>query len=142
MNRFLLVLVLACLSAAAGNSQSVGKPPPIFVVHGPIVVAFFPPVTRADLDSDPDANEALSDFQFFAGSVKAPLRKAGIDFQEADALSFKIRIGMKTRTFKTGKDGVGYYFIAPGKSPHVEYGVMTDVDLLAAARKYLGIPIQ
>jgi hypothetical protein len=40
------------------------------------------------------------------------------------------------------KIGVGYFFIAPGKEPHVEYGVMTDADLLDAARKYFGIAIR
>jgi hypothetical protein len=33
----------------------------------------------------------------------------------------------------------GYYFIAHGKKPHVEYGVMTDADLLAAAKQYFGV---
>jgi len=55
--------------------------------------------------------------------------------------SFQTRTGAKVRTFQTGKAGVGYYFIAPGKEPHVEYGVMTDEDLLVVARKYFGVVI-
>lgn len=33
---------------------------------------------------------------------------------------------------------VGYYFISPGKQPRVEYGVMTDDDLLHAAKEHFG----
>lgn len=111
------------------------------MIHRPTILAFFPPVTRSDLDSDEDTNETLSDFQFYAGEVRTPLRNAGIDFLDADAPSFRIRIGTQVRTFKTGKISVGYYFIAPGKKAHVEYGVMTDADLLDVARKYFGIAI-
>jgi hypothetical protein len=115
--------------------------PQTFVIHRPTIVAFFPPVTRSDLDSDEDTNEALSDFQFCAGEVRAPLRNAGIDFLDADAPSFRIRIGTKVHIFHTGKISVGYYFIAPGKKAHVEYGVMTDAGLLDVARKYFGVAI-
>ena len=133
---------LLAVFSATGNSQAVGRQPQPFVIHRPTIVAFFPPVTESELNSDADTNEALSDFQLYADQVQAPLRKAGIDFHVANARSFKIRIGTTIRTFQTGKDGVGYYLIAPGKRPQIEYGVMTNADLIDVARKYFGGAIQ
>jgi hypothetical protein len=141
MKRLGWVFVLLAAGAVQGNSQTAVKNSQVFVIHRPTIVAFFPPVTAADLDSDENTSEALADFQFYAGEVRTPLLNAGIDFREADAPSFRIRVGTKVRTFHAGKIGIGYYFIAPGKRPHLESGVMTDADLLEVARKYFGIVI-
>ncbi|HTQ98302.1 MAG TPA: hypothetical protein VMH89_15930 [Candidatus Acidoferrum sp.] len=105
-------------------------------VSGPTVIAFFPPVTEKDLLQDPDTNESLSDFQFYAQRVRTKLHDAGIDFQEIYAAAFIVKCGAKTRNFHPQKAEVGYYFIAPGKSPHIEYGVMTDADILQIAKEY------
>lgn len=142
MIRCVWVFVLATVSCAIGNSQTAERLPQTFVIHKRTIVAFFPRVTQADLDSDEDTNEALSDFQFYSGSVRASLQKAGIDFLDADSPSFRVRIGTKIQTFHAGKVLIGYYFTAPGRLPHVEYGVRTDTDLLDAARKYFRIAIQ
>jgi len=37
---------------------------------------------------------------------------------------------------------VGYYFIAPGKAPHIEYGVLTDVDIVQAAAAYFQLALK
>jgi hypothetical protein len=110
--------------------------PKVVTVSGPTVIAFFPPVTEKDLSQAPDTNESLSDFQFYVQRVRGELHDAGIDFQEIYASSFSLRFGAKTKRFHPRKTQVGYYFVAPGKSPHVEYGVMTDADILQAAKKY------
>lgn len=112
---------------------------PIVVVRGPTIVAFFEPVSPGQLDKDPDMNEALADFQFYAERVRAPLRKAGIEFHELYTHSFRLRIGTQSITFRPAKISVGYYFVAPGKKPRIEYGVMTDSDLLQVANAYFGI---
>ena len=108
-------------------------------MRGPTVVAFFEPVPQAKLEKEPDTNEALADFQLYAKNVREPFRKAGIEFHELYAHSFRLRDGNKLTTFRTGKVGVGYYLVAPGKDPRVEYGVMTDADLLQLANEYFGI---
>ena len=108
---------------------------PVFVIRGPTIVPFFSPVTESDL-SDGDTNEALSDFQVYAGRVRDPLRKMKIEFHEVYAHSFRIRLGERVTTFHPGKVKVGFYFIAPGKKPRVEYGVQTDIDILEIAKKY------
>lgn len=108
-------------------------------MRGPTVVAFFEPVTQAKLDKDPDTNEALADFQLYAANVRRPLMNSGIEFHELYAHSFRLRVGNQLITFRPAKMDVGYYLIAPGKKPRIEYGVITDADLLHLANEYFGI---
>jgi hypothetical protein len=98
-------------------------------------------MTEAEASSGEGDAEALADFNYYAYMVEKRLKKAGIEFVQVSGRFFKVRDGAKTRDFQTGKIGVGYYFIAPGKEPQVEYGVMTDEDLVDATQKYFGIPI-
>jgi hypothetical protein len=125
-----------------GISQTTAQAVPIFDIQCPTVIAFFPRVTDAELDSLSDTNEALADFQLYASTASKALRRANIDFRDSDSRVFKIRTRSKVRTFSTGKIGIGFYFIAPGKKAHVEYGVMTDSDILDTANKYFGVDIK
>ena|SRR5277367_3934344 len=126
----LSVSVLLCPASGAAPKEK------LVVINGPTVVAFFPPVTDAELAKDPDTNESLADFQLYATSVRAKLNNAGIEFHVIYESSFAVRCGARTTTFRPQKTTVGYYFIAPGKSPRVEYGVMTDVDILRVAAEH------
>src|ERR1700722_18058826 len=103
-------------------------------IRRPTVIAFYPPVSKGD-EANADANEALSDFQFYAGRVKEPLSELGVDFQELYAHSFRIHLGRRTTAFFPKSD-VGYYLIVPGREPQIEYGVITDADLILVARRY------
>jgi hypothetical protein len=126
------IVLLGVFAAAAADPQ------PTITVHGPTIVAFFEPITESELIADPDTNEALSDFQFYAGGARKAFLKTGIDFHEIYVRSFRIRIGSKTTTFRVGKVGVGYYFVAPGKRPRVEYGVLQASNILEIAEQYFG----
>jgi hypothetical protein len=139
MRRLAGPVLLFLICCATGASQTAS--PTSFAIARPTVIAFFPPMTDAELDKNPDMNEVLSDFQLYASRAGPRLKKAGIDFEVASAVKFKVRDGRVVRTFKTGKVGVGYYFVAPGKLPHVEYGVHDDLDILDIARKYFQFPI-
>ena len=141
MTRILWLPCFVILCAGIGFAQSVANPVPVFVIHRPTIVAFFPHVSDKEMESNPDTNEVLSDFQAYNSEVHDPLQKAGIELRQTDARFFRIRAGKTVRSFQTGKKGVGYYFIAPGKAPHIEYGVMTGDGILTTARKYFGIPI-
>jgi hypothetical protein len=121
-----------CLTSAFSQDGA----PKTVVVHRPTVLAFFPPVTDAELERDPGTNEALGDFQLYAMRAGPRLKKAGIDFEVFNAVKFKIKSGPVIRTFKAG--GIGYYFITPGKAPLVRFGVMTDDDIIAVAAEYFG----
>lgn len=126
----LSVSFLFCVALGAAPKEK------LVVVKGPTVVAFFPPVTDAALSKDPDTNESLADFQLYATRVREKLNNVGIEFEEISGSSFAVRCEAKTTTFRPKKTTVGYYFIAPGKLPRVEYGVMTDVDILRVAAEY------
>ena len=129
---FLLAILVMSLVPAFGAQPS-------FVVHGPTVVAFFPPVQQKELETDADTNEALADFQEYTRRVRDPFRKEGVDFHEVYALTFRIRVGSKVTIFHAGDVKVGYYFVAPGKKPRIHYGVETDIDLLQIDADYFGL---
>lgn len=143
MKQFIGILLFIAVYVGVGDSQeSSAGSQPVFVIHGPTIVAFFALATEKGKENDPNVNEALSDFQLYYSQASAPLQKAGVDFPNTNTLSFRICIGKKVQRYRMSKIGVGYFFIAPHKEPHIEYGVMTDADLLDAARKYFGIAIR
>jgi hypothetical protein len=133
-----LSLAIACVALCFLMATGSAEKQPIIAVRGPTVVAFFESVSQAQLDKDPDTSEALADFQLYARSVREPFRKAGIEFHELYAHSFQLRAGKRLTTFRPAKVKVGYYLVAPGRKPRIEYGVMTDADLLKAAKEYFG----
>jgi hypothetical protein len=130
---FFLILLYAGVLGHAATAD--WRAPPVFSVAGPTIVAFFP-LTDAELKSD-DTNEALGDFQYYVGQVEKPLQRRGIKLYQSYAASFQLKLETGTEAFTPKDRGCGYYFVAPGQKPHIEYGVMTGDDLLHEARKYL-----
>jgi hypothetical protein len=104
-----------------------------FVVRGPTVIAFFVPENPNHADED----EALDDFQWYAMQSSKRMKAAGIEFHVVSARSFRVSVLGKTQVF-TAKESVGYYLVAPGKKARVEYGVITDDDLMEVARSTFG----
>ena len=142
MQRLMSLMVSVTIFLTVGTIRiHAAQIAPLFDVHGPTVVAFFPPVTQAD-KSDGETNEALDDFQFYAERAHVHLAKAGVDFHEVFGHSFRVRLGTKTITFHPAEVEVGYYLVAPGKKPCVKYGVMADTDLLQVADKYFGLALK
>ena len=128
----LVIVILGAFAATAADLQ------PTITVRGPTIVAFFGPVSDAELKAHPDINESLADFQYYAGGAGKALQNTEIDFHEIYVRSFRVRIGAKTTTFRVGKSGVGYYFVAPGKMPRVESGVLQASSILEIAEQYFG----
>jgi hypothetical protein len=141
MKRALAILMLVVAWTVAASAQNTAEKPPLIAVHKPTIIAFFP-TTQAEIDSNQNSSEALSDFNYYVFNVQETLKKAGIDIQIVNEHSFRIQTGTKVRNFPNPKARAGYYFIQPGRQPHVEYGVMTDSDLLDSARKYFSIQIR
>lgn len=134
-----IVLTLAALilaSSVFGTSQTDSATIPTFVIHRPTIIAFHPPVSAAESD-DPE-NAVLEDFQWYGMQFRQRRQSAGIQFHEAYVRAFRVRVGRTVTTFRPPKIKVGYYFIAPGKEPRVEYGVLTDDDLLRISSEYFG----
>ncbi len=142
MKRFIWVLLLFIVWAGTGNAQSTTKPVPVFIVHQPTIIAFYPHFTQDELDKGEGDAAAMEDFNYYAYKAEKRLQDAGIDFLPVEARSFRVHVGTKVHYFQGGKIDIGYYFIAPGKDPHIVYGVMTDDDLFDASRKYFKIDIR
>jgi hypothetical protein len=140
MKRLIFAVTAVCVLTTRISPVAAMEKQPVVLVGGRTVVAFFPPVTDIELQKNADTNEALADFQAYAARVREPLKKAGIDFHELYAHSFRLRIGKIVTTFSPANVDVGYYFVVPGKAPRIEYGVMTEVDLLHVADEYFGRP--
>jgi len=134
-----VALVLTIGAASIRATSAPKSPPPSFQIRKPTIIAFFPPVNYDDIDDD--TADALDDFQYYADEARGSLKRAGVDFEETYTRSFTVRVDNKTIVLRTRKEDIGYYFIAPGKKPHIEYGVMTDDDILDEAHDYFGVPI-
>ncbi len=140
MKRLIVLFGFAavCLLTVRTLPVSAAENPPLVEAEGRTIVAFFPPVSDAELQKDADTNEALSDFRLYATHVREPLKNAGIEFHELYAHSFRVRVGKAVTTFRPAKADIGYYLVVPGKKPRIEYGVLTDTDLLRVANDYFG----
>ena len=138
-------ICLAVVFAALGISGDTGaqglSQSPVIQIQRGTVIAFFTPALKST-NEGADLNEGLGDFQFYAERTKEPLNELNIDFKEQYARSFRIHISGTDVVFRPKSDAVGYYLIAPGKKPRIEYGVMTDSDLLAVAKRYFGLSVK
>jgi hypothetical protein len=130
----LTAMIGGFLSAQTAAKQAV------IAIQKPSIVAFYPPVSRLQSDAEnADEVESLGDFRLFVEQARKPLKTEGIDLYDIYSTSFRIRVGAKTITFHPTEAGVGYYLITPGRPPRIEYGVMTDADLIQVAKQYFGI---
>ncbi len=128
---------LICLTMLVAPALYAQKPLSINVCH-PTVIAFFKPASNAQEENEAGYNESLSDFRFYSDAFQQRLKDKGIDAKVVYAAEFRTECGKHVSTFIAKETMVGYYFIAPGKSQRVEYGVMTDLDLLKVADEYFG----
>lgn len=125
--------IALCVTAVLNAQHSTGVP---FVnADRPTIVAFFPNAPKIGSD-DTDENEALSNFKYYAERAKNPLNELGIQFTVLSDRSFRVRSNNKTFLFAPKDNVPGYYFVAHGKKPRIEYGVMTDTDLVDLAKQY------
>ena len=131
MKRLAILVTAVLLVPASAQSR---ETLPTITADKPTIIAFFDGMAIATNED----SEALSDFEFYAEQAGPALQRAGIDFRVVDGSSFRIHCRQRTLTFRAGPTKVGYYLIAPGKEPHIEYGVMTDTDLIDLAGKYFG----
>jgi len=131
-------ILLICFVILAPLAYAVEKIP-VITVSGPTLITFFAPVTQEEVDKSDETSEVLSDFQWHLREVKQKLQKAGISVHEIYAGKFEVVTGNKKKVFKPGKIDVGYYFVRPGKTPKVEYGVMSNIDIVDTAGEYFGL---
>ena len=107
------------------------------VVTGPTLVAFFA-ISQSEVDADPDGAEALGDFRHHLGGARAALERAGFAVHETYADTVRLLVSGRTIDFRPREHSVriGYYLIAPGRAPQIEYGVLTNDDVVDVAMAY------
>jgi hypothetical protein len=133
----LLTILLAATFAVCKSSKRSAA----IEIDGPTVIAFFPTVSKTDRKHS-DEDEALSDFQLYTASARQSLQQAGVGLEVVYSRSFEVVLDSESTTFKPAKGAPGYYFAMPGKKPRIDYGVMTDADLLRIAKEYFGIAMK
>src|SRR3954469_18838551 len=109
-------------------------------ITGPTLIAFYPPVRQAQVDSSDDLSEALGDFSFHLSAAQDSLRALGFTIVERPYDSLRVVEGATSREIKLSRDSaqLGYVFIAPGRRDEISYGVMTNMDLINTARRIVG----
>jgi hypothetical protein len=106
-----------------------------FVIIGPTLISFFPDYTDDEILAD-GGNEALSDFDFYLPAAEETLKRAGVQVHAVFKVkSFQVKMGSRWRTVKP-REKVGYYFIAPGHEPRLEFGVEDTETIVDFAREY------
>src|SRR5262245_24640162 len=128
--------LVAALIVVSWISLTEAAAEPEFVIKRPTVIAFYAS-TKKELAQDKDGNETLSDFLVYAYRARERLKNSGVDFQEVYAPSFRVRYGKTILSFRP-TEGVGYYYIAPGGKPGIEYGVIGDDGILEGVQRHLG----
>jgi hypothetical protein len=129
----LLAVLLAVAPAFAKTSHTDSA---IAIVR-PTVIAFYPSEAKV-AGKDDDANSSLSDFQLYTASAEQRLQTTNVAVETVFTRSFEVVQDGKTLTFRPARAAPGYYFAMPGKKPRIEYGVMTDADILRTAQEYFG----
>jgi hypothetical protein len=132
-----IALLAIFLTASLAPCKSSRKNDSTFEIDRPTVIAFFPSNEKANSKTD-DKSESLSDFQLYTASVRQPLEQAGADLEVVYSRSFQTVLDGKMTTFRPARAEPGYYFATPGKRPRIEYGVMSDKDILRVAHEYFG----
>ena len=107
-------IFLVAICVWPGCRPGVAQSSPIFEIHQPTIIAFFP-ITQAEVDNSEDAGEALGDFDYYVSKVEKRLHRAGIAIHLVNSGSFQVRAGNKTVTIRPKKGEIGYYFIAPDR---------------------------
>jgi hypothetical protein len=107
-------------------------------VRGPTLVAFWPVNAAAVLDSGGADVSALDDFGHYLSAADSGLRSLGVRVVNVGGRTLHLvsADGVTEFTVPPDSSDIGYYLVAPGRSPVVYYGVQMDDELLAAAREY------
>jgi len=133
LGRLWLVLHVGALIATGAEQQQTK-----FVISRPMLISFFLDYTDKQIDAD--GSEALADFVFYLPYAEDKLRGAGIEVHAVFKVkSFDVKVGRRWRTVRP-RVSVGYYFIAPGREPEIEFGVEDTGSIIDLARKYFKLP--
>ena len=131
--RYAAIPITLILQNAYGAKQQTK-----FVITKPTLISFFLDYTDKQIDAD--GNEALADFVFYLPYAENKLRAAGVQVCSVFKVkSFQVKLGSRWQTVRP-RVPVGYYFIAPGREPEIEFGVEDTGSILDFAGRYFKLP--
>src|SRR5271157_2091 len=114
----------------------------VISIAGPTIIAYFV-TTQKEIDQDSGGNisEALGDFQTFVNNIDQYSMTKGIRIYQTYKDTIRYKIGRKLEVFhpKVDSEKVGYIFINQQKKLKIQYGVMTDEDILGFAEEIFKI---
>jgi hypothetical protein len=129
-----LLLCVAVPLASAAEQQT------RFVVTRPTLISFF--LDSTDKKVRRDGNEALAGFQFYLPDAEHTLEQAGVEVHQVfHVTSFRVKSRSQWRTFAPRKVTFGYYFVAPGREPRIEYGADDTDTILGFAAEYFHLQL-
>ena len=133
------------LAAGCGGRMSAPAPVPLPVtadtgvvsIEGPTLIAFCPPPTTATLADSAEVRR-LEEFRTGVGRVRQPFERAGVKVYEqyTDTLAIRERAGGLQIYVPDRADGIGYYLVAPGRSPEILQGLQSETSLRDAVWRY------
>jgi hypothetical protein len=113
-------------------------PAPERDIVGPTVIAFFPllPVNGA---SGQDSVRAFWDLDRQVGELGRALDSLGVRFyfQYSDTVKYRARNVAQVWHAPSDSLKVGYLFLAPGRTPDVQYGTPSNAVLIRRTREWL-----
>ena len=112
---------------------------PVYVVSKPTLISSIV-VTPAEVDSSGEANEALSDYQWYIGRAIAVLKPHGVEVYVTNDSTVRWRDELGTHSMSASDSGgVLYLFVSPNGGTRVlRNGVQIDDAILDAARQLFG----
>lgn len=111
----------------------------VVLINGPTLLAFYPAVTQAQVDTSEELTTVFDDFSYHLSTAADSLRALGVKVEERPVGQLRFIEAGEKRQFMPAKDSsdFGYLFLAPRRAMRVHYGVMTNTDLVQSAREYL-----
>jgi hypothetical protein len=108
-------------------------------VDGPTLIAFYPAVTQAQVDSSEELATVFDDFSYHLSSAADSLRALGLTVKERPLGEIRVVEAGRQWQFLPAKDSAefGYLFLAPGRTQRVYYSVMSNTDLVETAHEFL-----
>jgi hypothetical protein len=129
----------AVVSAAPSDSVQDTADSMMVAIDGPTLIAFYPAVTQAQVDSSEELATVFDDFSYHLSSASDSLRALGITIKSRPIGEIRFVEAGQRRQFLPARDSAefGYLLVAPGRAQRVFYSVMSNSDLVQAAHEYL-----
>jgi hypothetical protein len=111
----------------------------LVAIDGPTLIAFYPAVTQAQVDSSEELATVFDDFSYHLSSATDSLRALGLTVKERPLGEIRVVEAGRQWQFVPAKDSAdfGYLLLAPGRAHRVYYSVMSNSDLVETAHEFL-----